>query len=133
MNRAVLVNKLDKQRLLETIDFSGTPPDHLDELHKRLFYARVLRPFDVPPQLVTMNSVVRIADAETGEEETYALVYPGIPHKAAPSISADSHLGSALFSRWVGEEVTFRGRRHEHRVVVKGLEYQPESAGHFFR
>ncbi len=134
MKRAKLVNTLDKQRILSSIDVSGQPPDHVRQLLSRIEESREVRPALVPPDLVTMNSVVRVCDAETGVEDVYALVYPDAPPRTLPSGEAEwvtfqCRLGSAVFGRWVGEEIEFRGPRRTERLVIKGLEYQPEAAG----
>lgn len=133
MRRAQLVNSLDKQRVLETIEPSGTPPDHLARLVERLNAAREVRPAAVPPDLVTMNSVVRVLDPETGDEDAYALVYPDDFAKDVEWITVHAALGSELLGRWVGEEIEFRSRRGTQRLLVKGLDYQPEAAGHLHR
>ncbi len=129
MRRAQLVNSLDKQRILETMDHSGTPPDHLARMLARIESARSVRPVAVPPDLVTMNSIVRVLDPDTGDEDTYALVYPESPNPDAEWITVHSSLGAELFSRWVGEEIEFNARRGPARLVIKALDYQPESAG----
>lgn len=129
MPRTALINSLDRERLLKDIDFAGTPPDHLARLHTRLLTSRPVPPQQVPPSLVTMNSIIRIEDLDLGETESFALVYPSCNDDADSILRVGTHLGSAIFARWVGEEITFQGRRRQQRVRITALEYQPEAAG----
>lgn len=133
MPRTALINSLDRERLLKDIDFAGTPPDHLTKLHTRLLTSRPIPPHEVPPSLVTMNSIIRIEDLDLGETETFALVYTSHTEDADSILRVGTHLGSAIFSRWVGEEITFQGRRRQQRVRITALEYQPEAAGAYTR
>ncbi|QKK09450.1 MAG: hypothetical protein HND58_15630 [Planctomycetota bacterium] len=129
MQRDELINSLDRKRLFKDLDFSGTPPDHLARLRARLFTARPIPPHQVPPDLVTMNSVIQMEDLDLGLQETFALVYPSNTDRSDTHLRVGTHLGSAIFARWVGEEITFQGRRRQQRVRITALEYQPEAAG----
>ena len=118
MQRDELINSLDRKRLFKDLDFSGTPPDHLARLRARLFTAR-----PIPPHQVL----------DLGLQETFALVYPSNTDRSDTHLRVGTHLGSAIFARWVGEEITFQGRRRQQRVRITALEYQPEAAGEFAR
>jgi regulator of nucleoside diphosphate kinase len=133
MQQNALINSLDRERLLGDIDFSGTPPDHLSKLRTRLLASRPVPPREVPANLITMNSIIQIEDLDLGETETFALVYPSYADDMEGILRIGTHLGSAIFSRWVGEEIFFQGRRRQHRVRISALEYQPEAAGAFAR
>lgn len=146
MKRAQIVSTLDRVRVLESFTPSGTPQDRLacmvafnsspvyiERLIKRLQSARPVKPMLIPPDLVTMNSVVRVLDEETGDEDSYALVYPDASPEDMEWVNIHSKLGSELFGRWVGEEIELPARWGTHKVRIAGLDYQPESAGHYDR
>ncbi len=146
MKRAQIVNTIDRVRVLESLACSGTPPDrmssmvafgsppiYIERLIKRLQNARPVKPMLIPPDLVTMNSVVRVVDEESADEDTYALVYPGEAPQDKEWVNIHSKLGSELFGRWVGEEIELPTRWGVHKVRITGLDYQPESSGHFDR
>jgi regulator of nucleoside diphosphate kinase len=148
MQRARLVNTLDRQRVRDALAVSGTPPSHAghdrstaatatrplhhQRLLDRLEHARPVRPVCVPPDLVTMNSIVRVIDLDTNESDTYALRYevnrPSEPHEAT-AITVHDLLGSELLSRWVGEQFEFEGRRGPVRLRVAAMDFQPERSG----
>lgn len=133
MSRISMVNELDKERILNALTLSGTPPDYIAQLLSRINTAVPVEPTQVPNELVTMNSVVRIQDTETDETDVYALVYNQIYDNQAEWITVESKLGSALFSRYVGEEIEIPSRRGSHTVRITDLFYQPERAGHYER
>ncbi|MDF1869914.1 MAG: GreA/GreB family elongation factor [Phycisphaerales bacterium] len=134
MPRIPLVNTLDKERILNTVaNSSGTPPDYISQMLKRIYSAIPVDPTQVPDQLVTMNSIVRIQDTETDEIDIYALVYNEAYDHQAEWISVNSKLGSALLGRSVGDEIEIPSRRGSHTVRILDLEYQPERSGHFDR
>lgn len=138
MQRNRLVNTLDRQRVRAAV--SGTPPSsHIDRLLHRLDHARAVRPVCVPPDLVTMNSIVRVIDMDTGESDLYALRYhaPAPPSPLTPisdptqatPITVHDPLGSELLGRWVDEVIEYDGRRGPVRLRVAALDYQPERSG----
>lgn len=133
MSRLPMISTLDKERVLNSLTSSGTPPDFISQMLTRINSAVLVNPTEVPSELVTMNSVVKVQDIETGETDIYALVYKEVYDHQAEWISVESKLGSALFSRWVGDEIEIPSRRGSHTVRIVDLDYQPERSGHFDR
>lgn len=103
-------------------------------LQAELARADVIEPSEVPPTLVTMNSTVRFAIADTGEEFRMTLVYPKDASSAADRVSVLAPVGSALLGLSVGDELDWP-RPGGQVMTVRVLEilYQPESAGEFHR
>jgi regulator of nucleoside diphosphate kinase len=128
-----MVSKLDKERVLSSVTSSGTPPDYILRLLARIYSAVPVNPKQVPAELVTMNSVVRIQDIETDEIDIYALVYKDDYDNQDEWISVESKLGSALLGRSIGDEIEIPSRRGSHTVRIIDIDYQPERAGHFDR
>ncbi len=67
--------------------------------------ARVVPRPQLPPDVVTMNSTVRLRDLETGEEETYTLVFPADADIAKNKLSVLAPVGTALLGYRTGEVV----------------------------
>lgn len=128
-----LVNRLDRDRLYESLPYTIPLPSHLAELLHRLNSARALEPREVPPDLVTMNSVVRAVDAETGERQELALVYPYEADLRPMGTSITAPGGVALLGRRAGELVLWRTQHGVRVAVVESLLYQPEREGHYDR
>jgi regulator of nucleoside diphosphate kinase len=124
----VIVNRLDKERLLDHLAAAPVAPP-AERLRTILEQAAVVPPRRVPHDVVTMNTRLVIRDPRNGERETYVLTYPGIAVPAGVSVL--SPLGSALFAAREGEEVQFMGARTARRIIVEQIEYQPERAGDY--
>ena len=72
--------------------------------------ARVVPRSEIPPDVVTMNSTVRLRDLETGEEETYTLVYPDEADIEENKLSVLAPVGTALLGTGPGTWSSGRSR-----------------------
>ncbi|MGE4378022.1 MAG: nucleoside diphosphate kinase regulator [Burkholderiaceae bacterium] len=104
------------------------------ELQAELDRAEVVEPQDIPPTVVTMNSTVRFAIAETGKEFCLTLVYPRDMDGSADRLSILAPVGAALLGLSVGDELTWPGPGGKTMTVrVQEVVYQPERAGDLHR
>jgi regulator of nucleoside diphosphate kinase len=78
-----------------------------------------------------MNSTVRLIDLETGEPETYTLVYPENAEPAAGKISILAPVGTAMLGYAVGDVFEWEVPAGMRRLKVDAILYQPEAAGDF--
>lgn len=131
--RGRIVNSIDRHRLYGAIPFSIPLSPHAGELFEMLAGATALPPERVPPDLVTMNSIVCVRDTDTGAADTCDLVYPFDADRRPLGRSVAAPLGAAIFGRYVGEQASWRTARGERRVVIDTILYQPERAGHYDR
>lgn len=123
------VSRFDLERLERLLDRMEARPE-LDRLRDELERAEVLEPEQMPPDVVTMNSRVRFADVETGEESEISLVFPRQANIEEGRVSILAPIGSALLGLSVGATIAWPvpdGRTRRLRVVA--IEYQPEAAG----
>ena len=66
------------QKLIEVMsDRDRKSKPYIDKLEEELDRAHVMEPNQIPPDVITMNSKVRLQDLDSGEEVIYALVFPG--------------------------------------------------------
>jgi regulator of nucleoside diphosphate kinase len=107
--------------------------EHVSSLFRLLAVATPLAPERVPPDLVTMNSVVCVRDLDTGVAATCDLVYPFDAEHRPLGRSVAAPLGAALFGRYVGDHIEWRTHRGRRRAVIDALQYQPEREGHYDR
>ncbi len=132
MKPPIILSRVDHERLERLLDAQSRRLD-LDALRDEIERARVVEPHEVPPNVVTMNSTVRFASEDTGEETEVTLVYgPTDPGKSQVSVLAP--VGSALLGLAVGDVIDWpmpNGRTSRLRVV--GITYQPEAAGEYHR
>ena len=99
-------------------------------LAEELERAELVAAADVRPDAVTMNSRVRIMDADTGEARVVTLVYPGEEDSLSGRVSILTPLGMALLGLTAGARMDWRtldGRRKS--LVVLEVEHQPEAHG----
>ena len=104
------------------------------ELQAELDRADVVAPEEIPANVVTMNSTVQFAIAETGKEFRLTLAYPRDMDGSADKISILAPVGGALLGLSVGDELAWPGPGGKPMTVrVKDILYQPESAGELHR
>jgi regulator of nucleoside diphosphate kinase len=126
----LIVSRFDLERLERLLERVGNG-GNLDLLRAELERAEVVEPEDVPPDVVTMNSRVRVADEATGEESELQLVFPAAADAVRGAVSVLAPVGSALLGLRVGSVIEWpvpEGRARRIRVVA--VSYQPEASGH---
>jgi regulator of nucleoside diphosphate kinase len=78
--RTIQITELDRKRLITLIvdAQSGEYRNsvYLENLRGELERAEVVPHEKIARDVITMNSTVTLIDQDTGEEETYTLVYP---------------------------------------------------------
>lgn len=101
----------------------------LNGLEQRLDSARTISRNDVDPDLVTMNSSIRIRCLDTNRRRILKLVYESEADALGGKISVLAGLGAALLGARVGDVVTWSSRSGVRRVRIERLLFQPEAAG----
>jgi regulator of nucleoside diphosphate kinase len=130
----IIVSSLDLQRLERLLarDMIRHLPE-IEALQDELDRATVVEPMAIPPQVVTMNSVVRFRDEMTGEDHELTLVYPESGNQPA-TVSVLAPIGSALLGLSVGQSIDWQipgGRATRLRVLE--IVRQPEAMGEYHR
>ncbi|MBC8869410.1 MAG: nucleoside diphosphate kinase regulator [Planctomycetes bacterium] len=105
------------------------PKSYLVDLRSELQRAVIVDSDEVPYDVITMNSTVRLRDLDTGEVETYTLVYPGQADIAANKLSILAPIGTAILGYRVGDVVRWRVPSGERRLQIEEVLYQPEREG----
>lgn len=135
--RDIYITKFDLHRLKELVDVSLTFKEqdrgHLESLQHELERAHIVEPTDVPRDVVTMNSRVRLRNVETGEETVYTLVFPAEAKIQENKLSVLAPIGTAILGYRVGDTVDWRVPAGTRRVRVEEILYQPEAVGHYDR
>lgn len=127
----IIVSSLDLSRLEALLAGLADSPE-AEALQTELDRATVVAPQQVPTTVVTMNSTVRFAVEQTGEEFEKTLCYP---HEAATTkdgVSVLAPIGSALLGLAVGQEIEWPlpgGKLR--RVRIMDVTYQPERSGNY--
>ena len=103
--------------------------EHLETLEQELDRAHVVSSSQVPADLVTMNSKVRLKDMNTRKSTTYTLVFPRSADFASGRISVLAPIGTAILGYRVGDVIESLVPGGKRRLRVEEILYQPEAAG----
>lgn len=132
MNR-IFITELDYNRLSGLIDRSrernGTDREYLNKLEAELDRAEIVDPKDIPADVITMRSKVRLKDLVSGESNTYSLVFPTEADFAEGKISILAPIGTAILGYRQGDTIEWPVPSGLRKLKVEQVLYQPESAG----
>ena len=132
MERTIILTHQDLKRLHALIEGvqSERNAEAAEALESELGRAQVVEASAVPPDVVTMNSKVRFADEESGQQREITLVYPKDADPAQQKVSILAPVGAALIGLSVGQSVDWPmpGGRVRRLKIVEVL-FQPEAAG----
>ncbi len=133
--RTIYITQQDASRLREWLRTSGRRHEkdraHLNVLRRELERAHVIEPDEVPPDVVTMHSRVRIEDPQTKQKLLCTLVFPEDALAADERISVLAPLGAAILGCRAGDVIRFEVPVGQRTVRILEVLYQPEAAGHF--
>jgi regulator of nucleoside diphosphate kinase len=96
-------------------------------LEEEIERARIVPPEQMPRNVVTMRSRVRIVDMRTGEQLVYQIVYPHEANYAARKISILAPIGMALLGYAAGTEIEWQVPSGCRRLRIEAVEQQPDS------
>ena len=132
----IYVTELDRQRLEKLIELIGersrvTNHEYLRRLEHELERAETVAPAEVPVDVITMRSKVRLRDLDTDEEMVYTLVFPTEANFDEGKISILAPVGTAMLGYRVGSRIEWEVPSGRRRLKVEELLYQPEAAGDY--
>ena len=132
----IYITELDRQRLEKLIELAGERSrranhQYLARLEEELERAETVAPEEVPPDVITMRSSVRLRDLDTGGEMVYTLVFPSEANFDEGKISVLAPVGTAMLGYRVGDAIEWDVPSGRRRLKVEELLYQPEAAGDY--
>lgn len=132
--RTIFITEFDLKRLravIEDAKLQRRGNEYLESLEAELSRGTVVAPADVPPDVVTMNSRVRLVDLDTQEEMEYVLVFPSDADPTQSKISVLAPIGTAMLGYRVGDTFAWEVPDGVRRLQVKEVLYQPEASGDY--
>lgn len=136
-SRQIWMTTHDMERLSRLIEgvkaAESKKKPYLKQLEQELDRAKMVDPKSIPGDVITMNSVVRIRDLESGEAMQYSLVFPSDARIEEGRISILSALGTALIGYRVGDAIEWEMPSGLKHWKVEEILYQPEASGHYDR
>ena len=126
-----LLTDVDMLKLADCLEgqlrWPGEDREHVEALRRKVNGARVVPSDDVPADVVTLDSRVRVTDLEGSCDAIYTVV-PGA-HGSAGTVPVLSPMGVALLGRREGDEVGCWLDTGLRRLRITDVLYQPEAAG----
>ena len=133
--RRLFVTDTDRDRLekllLGTRQWSSRDKAHLQALEEELDKAYTVESREIPGDVVTMRSQVRVRDMKSGTEMDISVVFPSEADSEQGKISVLAPIGTALLGYRVGDVVEWKVPGGIRRLKVERILYQPEAAGHY--
>lgn len=134
-DRTICITDYDMRRLKELIadvqGFNYNGREDLKRLEVELERSQPVAPDNVPGDVITMNSTVRLTDLDSGEEMTYTLVFPQEADIRQGRLSVLAPIGTAMLGYRVGDTFEWQVPDGTRRLKVEKMLYQPEAAGDY--
>jgi regulator of nucleoside diphosphate kinase len=134
MSRLIL-NKLDFTRIYKCIydakRLNTISADEAEKLLDEINSARIVPPNEIPADVVTMNSIVKISFPDTNKTIQIQLVYPDQANYKENKISIFSPVATALIGYKVSDEIEWILPSGLTRIRIDEIIYQPEATGNF--
>ena len=132
----IYITKTDRERLGNLIQLVRNQDDrahlaYVNRLEAELEEAEIVAPEEIPPDVVTMRSKVKLNDLDTGEETIYSIVFPTEANSDEGKISILAPLATALLGYRRGDMVEFQAPSRVRRLKIEEILYQPESSGDY--
>jgi len=128
----IVITEADYMRLQRLVEssrvFRQRDAKHLDDLEQELERAAIMKAGEVPSDVVTMNSRVKVKDLESGRVTTYQIVFPSEADIAKNRISVLAPIGTGLLGYSAGTTVEWQVPSGMRRFHILEVEYQPEAA-----
>ncbi|HLV76809.1 MAG TPA: nucleoside diphosphate kinase regulator [Marinobacter sp.] len=117
---SITVAEEDYNRLSSLLERVAGQSDVADDLEDELSRADLKPLAEMPEGVVTMNSLVRFSDEDSGKEHEMMLVYPHEVGDSAQKISILAPVGAAMLGLSIGDSIAWpmKGRKPLHLKVV---------------
>lgn len=134
MNRIIL-SSLDYKRIYDSIrkaqDNGSISNNEAESLAAELKQATIMEPEEMPHNVVTMNSQVKISFVDSGKEVELKIVYPRDADIKENLISIFSPIAAALIGYSEGDIIDWIVPSGPTRIRIDKIVYQPEAAGQY--
>lgn len=132
----IYISETDRDRLGNLIELVRNHGDrsnlsYANRLEEELEFAQVVAPENIPSDIITMRSKVRLKDLDTKEEFDYSIVFPSEANFDKGKISVLAPLATALLGNGCGATVEFEAPGRLRKLRILEILYQPESAGDY--
>lgn len=131
----LIVNRLDYARIKKSISdaryFKSLSPANAQKLMTELDSAQIVEPEEIPSNVVTMNSIVKLSFLNSNKQSQFQIVYPEQANLSENKISIFSPIATALIGYKVSDEIEWIVPAGLTKIRIDEIIYQPEAAGDF--
>ena len=131
----IIVSSLDYIRIQKQINEAKQKKTidaaEAEKLMSELNSATVLDPHEIPGDVVTMNSMVKISFPEGGKQLEFKIVYPEEANFKEKKVSIFSPVATALIGYRVGDMIEWMVPGGLTKIRIDQITYQPEAAGDY--
>jgi len=93
--------------------------------------AQLVESYEIPPDIVTMNSIVKLQFLNQNKEIEIQIVYPEDADSGNNKISIFSPIATALIGYKTGDEIEWFVPAGITKMKIMKIIYQPEKVGEF--
>lgn len=130
--RKIQITQNDRDHLREAIfeaENSGYRSSiHIQQLKGELDRAEIVKPQEMPSDVITMNSTAVLTDMENGERLQLTLCYPP-DAKQEDHVSVLAPIGTAMLGYRVADQFSWETPAGQVQLRVDQVLYQPEAEG----
>lgn len=134
MNR-LIISRLDHSRIKNRINDArqrrSISSAEAETLMKELDSARIVEPTEMPADVVTMNSIVKLSFLNNNKQVQFQIVYPDKANVKENKISIFSPIATALIGYKENDEIEWVVPAGLTKIRIDKIIYQPESAGDY--
>lgn len=130
--RTLIVTQKDLDRLkalLENYRGDADTRPYIQALKQELEQAQIVESKDIPPNVVTMNTTVKVRSDGAKRGQTMTIVYPERADIDEDRISVLAPLGTALLGYREGDVVEWEVPAGRRKFTIEKIVYQPEASG----
>ena len=133
---SIYITEYDHERLSALIESNrernAADMEYLLALEEELDRAEIVNPKEIPADVITMRSQVRLKDLVSGEANIYSLVFPTEANVSEGKISILAPIGTAILGSKRGDIIEWPVPSGLRRIKVDEVLYQPEAAGEYW-
>ncbi|MFC2188659.1 nucleoside diphosphate kinase regulator [Peijinzhouia sedimentorum] len=131
----IILNRLDYARIKKCIsdarNFNSINKAEADKLMMELDSATIVEPKDIPSNVVTMNSIVKLSFLNNNKQIQFQIVYPDQANLKENKISIFSPIATALIGYRDKDEIEWIVPSGLTKLRIDEIVYQPEAAGDY--
>jgi len=130
--RSIFITGRNMKRLQGLIDVASPASEidleNFERLEEELYRANIVEPENIPLDVVTINSKVRLRKIDSDLGIIIILVFPSDANLSEHKISILSPIGSAVIGRQTGDIIEWKAPGGIKRAKIEKMLYQPEAA-----